>query len=222
MTDVIYKIALVAALFFATQAAVAQDTDDGAPEPETPEYGISLNPATDKVFASAIVGYDAQKAHSVTINNTGNQPTGQLIIALTGTHWEDFSLSETSITDILPGETDSFTVVPNTDLDIGTYSATVTVLGDNDISETFDVSFTVVPVPPVPVFFGLANTYKAGDPVVPLKVIGEGSATLTVFKVTGTTTTETNEFNPATAGAYLIEALSANGKLRIWKYVKVN
>ena len=206
-------------LFFATQAAVAQNTDDDDTETTEPEYSISLNPATDKVFAPAIEGYEAQKAHNVTINNTGNQPTGQLIIALKGENWTDFSLSGTSITDIIVGGSDSFTVVPNTGLAAGTYSATVAVSGNNDIGAAFDISFTVIPVPPVPVFSGLANNYKAGDPVVPLKAVGEKSEALTIFKVKGVTT---NEFNPATAGTYLIEAQSANGTLRIWKYVKVN
>jgi hypothetical protein len=71
----------------------------------------------------------------------------------------------------------------------------------------------------VPVFDGLAATYSAGSAAVTLKVKGTGSGALTVFKVNGTAATT---FTPAAAGVYLIEASSADGKLRIWKYVKVN
>ena len=72
---------------------------------------------------------------------------------------------------------------------------------------------------PVPIFAELADTYAAGSPAVTIKVTGVGSEKLTVFKVNGTAATE---FNPATAGTYLIEASSPDGKLKIWKYVKVN
>ena len=72
---------------------------------------------------------------------------------------------------------------------------------------------------PVPIFDGLADTYSAGSPAVTLKVKGVGSETLTVFKVNGTAATQ---FNPSAAGTYLIEASSPDGKLKIWKYVKVN
>lgn len=71
---------------------------------------------------------------------------------------------------------------------------------------------------PVPIFEGLANEYTAGSAAVQLKVMGTGSEGLTVFRVNGT---EAPEFDPAAAGTYLVEAASADGKLRIWKYVKV-
>ena len=61
--------------------------------------------------------------------------------------------------------------------------------------------------------------YTAGSAAVPIKVIGVGSEKLTVFKVNGTATTQ---FNPTSAGVYLVEAESADGTLRIWTYVRVN
>ena len=75
------------------------------------------------------------------------------------------------------------------------------------------------PVPDVPIFDRLAREYSVGAAPVPLKVKGKNSETLTVFKVNGETATE---FNPDKAGVYLVEALSANGRLRIWRYVRVN
>ena len=110
----------------------------------TPVFAISLNPATDKDFGTVTVGYSTQAAHSVTITNTGNQPTGQLIIALTGANRTDFTLSGTSITNIIVGGTDSVTVAPNTGLPVGTYEATVNIANSNNgISESFRVSFEV-------------------------------------------------------------------------------
>jgi hypothetical protein len=113
-----------------------------------PTYGISLNPAGEKVFDPAIVGYGAQTAHSVTVNNTGNQTTGTLSIDLSGTNPTSFTLNKTTIPSIAANGNDSFTVTPNIGLAVGTYMATVTVLGGANItSRTFNVSFTVTPEP---------------------------------------------------------------------------
>ena len=72
---------------------------------------------------------------------------------------------------------------------------------------------------PVPIFDGLANEYTAGAQAVTLKVTGAGSEHLAVFRVNGETATQ---FLPSAAGTYLLEALSTDGKLKIWRYVKVN
>jgi len=108
-----------------------------------PAYGITLNPATDFDFGTVIAGYASQTPYSVTINNTGDQATGALTIALSGTDAGSFTLSMTAITDIAVGGSDSFTVVPNDGLAAGAYTATVTVSGGNGISATFNVTFTV-------------------------------------------------------------------------------
>jgi formylglycine-generating enzyme required for sulfatase activity len=101
-------------------------------------------------FPAAVEGYGAQTAKSVTVSNTGIQATGKLAVALSGTNSGSFTLSAGSINSIAVGGTDSFTVVPNTGLAVGTYTATVTVSGGNDISADFTVSFTVNP--PLPTF----------------------------------------------------------------------
>ena len=100
----------------------------------------------------------------------------------------------------------------------GTATITVTT---QDGNKTATCTVTVPPPPPgspVPVFSGLADEYTAGSAAVTLKVTGEGSVALTVFKVNNVVTPT---FNPAAAGTYLIEASSPDGKLKIWKYVKV-
>ncbi|MCL2681903.1 MAG: M6 family metalloprotease domain-containing protein [Bacteroidales bacterium] len=106
-------------------------------------YSISLSQTGTHTFTGANFGYSAPAPLSVTIANTGNQATGTLNIALSGTNPNDFTLSKTSITNIAAPGTDNFTVVPKTALAVGTYTATVTVSGSNSISGTFNVSFTV-------------------------------------------------------------------------------
>ena len=109
-------------------------------------YQISLNPSADKDFGTSQFGYAAIAPHHVTITNTSTQPTGQIIIALTGANPAAFSLSGTSITDIPVGTTDYVEVYPNTGLTPGTYTATVSITGGNGIDESFDVTFTVTPL----------------------------------------------------------------------------
>jgi len=114
----------------------------------TPTWCISLMPPGNKIFDAMIYGYGTQTVHSVTINNNcGNQPTGNLSVALSGANAGSFTLSTTSINSIAVGGNSNFTVRPNTGLAEGTYTAIVTVSGDNGISESFDVSFTVNPEP---------------------------------------------------------------------------
>ncbi len=106
-------------------------------------YEITLAPSGDKTFAAQTVGYSPVSGHSVTINNIGNQATGVLTVALSGTDGDSFTLSQTSISSITPGGSASFTVSPKDNLSVKAYTATVTVSGNNGISETFDVNFTV-------------------------------------------------------------------------------
>ena len=114
-----------------------------AAEP-SPVYGISLTPSGDHTFAEAAVGYGEQTALTVTVANTGNQATGKLTVALSGTDSDSFTLSKADIESIAAnGSNSSFTVAPNTGLEAGAYTATVTVSGENGISQSFNVSFTV-------------------------------------------------------------------------------
>jgi hypothetical protein len=111
-------------------------------------YGISLqntgDPLSSHTFPAATLGYGAQTPLTVTVGNTGNQATGALNLTLSGTNSASFTLSPaSSIGSIAVGNTGSFTVSPNTGLAAGTYTATVTVSGGNDIRKSFSVSFTV-------------------------------------------------------------------------------
>ncbi|GHS87728.1 hypothetical protein FACS189487_04410 [Campylobacterota bacterium] len=68
-----------------------------------------------------------------------------MTIALSGASALDFILSADAIGSIDVGVTDTFTLVPSGGLGLGTYEATVTVSGDNEISASFDLSFVVAP-----------------------------------------------------------------------------
>jgi uncharacterized repeat protein (TIGR02543 family) len=112
--------------------------------PPTPSYGITLSQTGTYGFNDAIAGYSALTPLTVTVTSTSNQATGNLTAKLTGANLSSFTLTGASITSITAsGGTATFTVAPNTGLAAGTYNATVTVSGSNNISAQFNVSFTV-------------------------------------------------------------------------------
>ena len=106
-------------------------------------YEITLSSLDDKNFGSVEYGYEAPQAYSVTITNTGNQPTGDLSVTISGTNADSFILSTSAISSIAPNDDNSFTVAPGVDLAKGDYTAAVTVSGDNGITAGFNVSFKV-------------------------------------------------------------------------------
>jgi hypothetical protein len=112
---------------------------------DTLTYGISLSKTGTHTFDLAAPGYTAAPdAFDVTITNTGNQATGALTAALSGTNGNSFTLSKTTIDSIAVSGADTFTVRPNAGLAEAAYTATVTVSGGSDITaQSFDVSFTV-------------------------------------------------------------------------------
>ncbi|MCL2842603.1 MAG: S8 family serine peptidase [Oscillospiraceae bacterium] len=109
-------------------------------------FGISLNPANNHTFPTATIPYTAPAARSIAVSNTGNQPTGNLTVALSGTHTNSFTLNTTSLASIPVGNTTrTFTVRPRAGLAAGTHTATVTVSGASVVAQSFTVSFTVMP-----------------------------------------------------------------------------
>jgi|GEM_PF-2528335 len=106
---------------------------------------IALNISGTHTFANAEYSYSAQTPLSVTITNTGTDSgsVSNLEAALSGAGLGSFTITQPLSTTLATGGSTSFTVVPKTGLAVGTHTATVTVTGDNEISKTFDVSFTV-------------------------------------------------------------------------------
>ncbi len=112
---------------------------------EAPTYSIVLSPAEDITFDSQPLSYGPVTPRTITINNTGNQPTGVLNVTLSGAYANAFPLSKRTIESIAPNSSDSFTVAPIFGLTPHTYSAPLTVSGGNGISASLEVSFTVTP-----------------------------------------------------------------------------
>ncbi len=91
----------------------------------------------------AAVGYSDQTPLTITVSNTGNQATGVLNVGISGENSNSFTLSERSLSSIAVSGSDSFTIKPKNGLSAGTYTATITVIGNNDITDSFTISFTV-------------------------------------------------------------------------------
>ncbi|WP_124067364.1 S-layer homology domain-containing protein [Clostridium sp. E02] len=123
--------------------------DSGSPS-------IELVPGPELTFNDAIEGYKAQTPYNVSIQNTGDAPTGNLTLELSGSDSNSFSLSKVTISNIEANTAVNFTVAPKTGLAAGTYEAAITVSGSNVTSESFDVRFTVTPLQSNP-------DYKIGE-----------------------------------------------------------
>ena len=105
---------------------------------------ISLSQTSTMDFGEVEKGYTtAPAAKTVTITNSGAAATGELAIALAGTHATSFTVSPSSISGIPANGNATFTVRPNTGLSAGTYTATVKVSGTGLTERSFDVQFTV-------------------------------------------------------------------------------
>jgi len=114
-----------------------------SPQKTTVTHGISLNLGGTHNFDSAAFGYTNQTPLSVRVTSTGNSPSGEITIALSGTNADSFTLSTMSLPSIAAGSSHFFTVVPKTELPIGTYTAIVTVGGELAASRSFVVRFAV-------------------------------------------------------------------------------
>lgn len=111
---------------------------------------ISLDPTETYTFPTAEDGYGEQTPKTVTVTNTGNTETGELKVALSGTHAADFVLSTETISNIAVKSTEdnqdgtaTFTVAPREGLSTGNHTATVTVSGKNIVAQSFNISFTI-------------------------------------------------------------------------------
>ena len=108
-------------------------------------YGVSLSVTGTHTFDNATYGYaTAPSALTVTVENTGNQPTGTIAASLSGANSDSFTLSSQPMSSIASGGNGTFTISPYTGLAAGTHTAVVTVSGSNDINASFTVSFTVM------------------------------------------------------------------------------
>ena len=136
------KAVIILVLAFAVILAGCDMPGDDMPEPI---WSISLDAPATHVFPALAQGYSVwdRQALTVTITNNGNQPAGMLTVELSGTNAASFSLNRTTIPSLPVGGTVTFTVTPDTGLPMGTYSATVTISGENITLQGFGISLEV-------------------------------------------------------------------------------
>ena len=124
-------------------------TADGAPPvtinvSQTP-YAFSISQTGSHNFGEEregyAIGYDVTPL-TVTLTNS---TTGAMSfeIAIVGANANAFEVSTTGIANLAGGASETFTVSPAADLDIGIFAATVTVKDNFDDVATFDVNFRV-------------------------------------------------------------------------------
>ncbi|MDA3868039.1 MAG: T9SS type A sorting domain-containing protein [Salinivirgaceae bacterium] len=101
-------------------------------------YGLSLDADAEVVFTAAEVGYTPVE-ETVTIENLGSGELTGLAVASSAT---DFVVTQPAAT-LASTYTTTFTVAPAADLTAGTYTGTISVTADNEVSESFDVTFNV-------------------------------------------------------------------------------
>jgi len=128
-----------------TQRAASEVSARG-PE-RGPLYRIGHSVTGTHTFPSAVSGYGDQAPLTVTVSNLGNRSTGALTVEISGRQAASFSLSVGILSDIGVESADTFTVTPNRGRAPGTYTATVTIRGENGLLESFNVRFTVTGKP---------------------------------------------------------------------------
>ena len=122
-------------------------------EVEEYHYGIGLFPMESHDFGQREED-EVLPPHWVQIRNTGNVSTGELEISISGENPDSFRLSRTSMSNLQiewrryfraePDETSAFLVVtPKAGLAEGLHTATITVSGENVVSQSFDVYIMV-------------------------------------------------------------------------------
>jgi len=112
-------------------------------------HEITISPLTHRTFPQRTIWQSTLLAHTVSVANTGNRPTGRLNIR--NSNESSFELCRTSIDNIAPPAPPwlmpswtNFTVRPKDNLPAGTHYVTITVSGENGLSAVFTASITVV------------------------------------------------------------------------------
>ena len=125
-----------------------------------PVYEISVSPS--QVMFDATPFGELPPTQAITISNDGNRPTGVLTATLAGTDADAFTLSggmgqstqSRIIGSIGVGNSSSnLTITPVSGLSVGTYTATIEIVGGNDLEENIEVIFEVVQA--APPFYGI-------------------------------------------------------------------
>ena len=101
-------------------------------------YKLSVNP-TALDFGKTKAGYsEAPKAQKVTVTNEGNTN-----VTLYAPSASNFKISKLSTEELAPGESSTFKIRPKDGLKAGSYTETITIDNEQNISAKVNVSFTV-------------------------------------------------------------------------------
>lgn len=109
---------------------------------DDPTYTLNVTaPAFDAVYT----GYAQPEAKAITISSSGNSDATISSASLTGENKEAFVLNKTDGATIVAGSTDdtTYTIRPAADLSQGTYTATIIVAYNDDVTAEAQVTFTV-------------------------------------------------------------------------------
>lgn len=112
----------------------------------TEVYKVELSQTETYIFEEQVEGYTSTTPASIIITKAGSGHITNLNAVLNGENADNFTLGElSSLT--LDNNTiaSTFTIQPRNNLSAGTYVATVTITSNENISESFDISFTVIP-----------------------------------------------------------------------------
>ena len=184
-----------------------------------PTYAISASPGT-LDFGSETEGYaDAPAAQIVTITNIGNQsvtvnlPTSATYTITAGTEFESGTATLAS------DGTATFTVQPNTGLDVGSHDDTLNISGSNSTSASVKLSFEVLDTYTLTVNLngGSGSTtggvYPAGEEVN----IDAGSRSN--YRFTGWTTSNGGSFADASSASTTFTMPAADTTITAnWQY----
>ena len=144
-------------------------------------YGLTV--ATDSPSLELPQGATPAGA-AFTITNNSNVTVSGLKISLTDSGNFEVDTSEMAAS-LAPNGTTTFTVTPNHDLAVGNYETTITVTGDQSVTETASLTCTVkkveIAADPASLDFGSAYTgyTQPGSQTVTVTNTGEQAVTLT-------------------------------------------
>lgn len=140
----------------------------------------------DVITLTSLLGID------VSITNTGTGTIENLSVFLSGQNVGAFDLTPPLATTILSSEATTFTIAPKFGLVPGTYTATVNVAADNNVSMQFGVTYTetesglsITLTPSGPQFLGIySEGYNAADAARLITITNTGNQPVTSFSVT--------------------------------------